>query len=63
MHEIVAPIIYALELELKTLNDTTNTKTNKKFKLFDALNTDGAIEAHAYWLFDSIMKQLVLFYT
>ena len=53
MHELVAPMLYALEVELQALPSTS--------PLAGAVSAAG-IEAHSYWMFESLMKQVQVLY-
>ena len=54
MHEIVAPILYALELEVATVTP--------EHLLYKQITAEGMVEAHSYYMFDILMEQLVAFY-
>jgi len=53
MHELVAPCLYALEVELAAMPPTS--------ALARGITTE-ALEAQSYWMFESMMKQMFVLY-
>lgn len=61
MHEIIAPMLYALELELATLESLRSSDSASPSSFRDCISQK-SLEAHGYYMFESIMKQLNVLY-
>ncbi len=57
MHEIAAPIFYTLERELEALQ---SKHASSPYAV--CCNNDDSLEAHCYWMFEAVMKDILPLY-
>jgi hypothetical protein len=69
MHEIVAPILYALERELECYSEeegesssSSSSSSSRKASPLGKHITRAAVEANGFWMFSAVMDQIEPFY-